>query len=255
MILKGKVALITGAATGIGRATAELFAQEGAKIAIADIKDKEADETVQKIRRAGGEALYIHADLSRMSNVETAVKKTAEIYGRLDIFFHNAGIPGPGFLERTTEEDYDLMMAINLKAAFFGAKCAVPELKKAGGGNILFTSSGAGLRPSPASPSYSVSKAGLIMLARSLAYHLGKDNIRVNCICPGMVQTSLWPGFISRNPEVKPEDVTKGYLDRRAIKRFGTSEEMAYAALFLVSPQASWITGVALPVDGGGAAG
>jgi NAD(P)-dependent dehydrogenase (short-subunit alcohol dehydrogenase family) len=255
MILEDKVALITGAATGIGRETAKLFAREGAKIAIADIKDPEANQTVQMIAKAGGEAFCIHADLSRMADVEMAVNQAAERWGKLDIFFHNAGIAGPGFLDRTTEEEYDLIMDINLKAGFFGAKHAAPMLRKAGGGNILFTGSGAGIRPSPASPTYSVSKAGLIMLTRCLAYDLAKDNIRVNCICPGIVETPLWPSFMSRNPEMKPEVLEKYYIERRAIKRFGTAEEMAEAALFLVSPQASWITGVALPIDGGGAAG
>jgi NAD(P)-dependent dehydrogenase (short-subunit alcohol dehydrogenase family) len=255
MILEGKVSLITGAARGIGKTTAQVFAKEGSKIAIADIRDPEGKKVVQEIKEEGGEAIYIHADISQIPNVEMMVSEAAEHFGRLDIFFHNAGIPGPGFIERTSEDEYDLLMAINLKAAFFGAKFAIPEIRKAGGGNILFTGSGAGLRPSPASPSYSVSKAGLVMLTRSLAYYLGRYNIRVNCICPGMVETELWPEFTSRNPEVKPEDVTKGYLERRAIKRFGTEKEMAEAALFLVSPKASWITGLALPVDGGGSAG
>jgi NAD(P)-dependent dehydrogenase (short-subunit alcohol dehydrogenase family) len=255
MILEGKVSLITGAARGIGKATAQLFAKEGSKVAIADIKDQEGNRAVQEIKREGGDVLYIHADLSKTSAVEMIVNKTVEHFGRLDIFFHNAGIPGPGFIERTTEDGYDLLMAINLKAAFFGAKYAIPEIRKAGGGSILFTGSGAGLRPSPASPSYSVTKAGLVMLTRCLAYHVAKYNIRVNCICPGMVETELWPEFISRNPEVKPEDVTKGYLERRAIKRFGTAEEMAEAALFLVSHKSSWITGLSLPVDGGGSVG
>jgi NAD(P)-dependent dehydrogenase (short-subunit alcohol dehydrogenase family) len=254
MILEGKVAMITGAATGIGQATAKLFAQEGAKIVIVDLKDDEANETVQKIKDAGGEAFYLHADLSKIANMEMAVKKAAETYGRLDIFFYNAGIVGPGFLENTNEADYDLCMSINLKAALFGSKYAAPEIKKAGGGSILFTSSGAGLRPSTASPTYCVSKAGLIMLARTLAQHLGKDNIRVNCLCPGIVQTPLYPEFFSRNPGVNFENASKILMERRAIQRIGTPEEIAHAALFLVSPQAFWITGVALPIDGGSAA-
>ena len=178
-----------------------------------------------------------------------------DAYGKLDIFFHNAGIAGPGFLDRTSEEEYDLAMAINLKAGFFGAKFAAREMRKTGGGCMLFTSSGSGLRPSPASPTYSISKSGLVMLTRCLAYYLGKDNIRVNCLCPGMVKTPLFPDFMSRNPEVEPEDLEKLFIQRRAIKRFGLPEEMAQAALFLVSPHSSYITGVSLSVDGGGAAG
>lgn len=255
MLLAEQVALITGAATGIGRATALLFAREGASIAIADIKDEEAHETVQMIENAGGRAFYVRTDLGKVNNLEMMVKATVDHYGRLDIFFHNAGIAGPGLIDETSEEEYDQIMAINLKAAYFGAKYAVKEMRKAGGGNILFTGSGAGLRPSPISPSYSVSKAGLVMLTRCLAYSLAQDNIRVNCICPGIVKTPLWPSFLSRGPSSSPEKITQHYLDRRAIKRFGTTEEIAQAALFLSSSNASWITGVSLPVDGGGAAG
>jgi NAD(P)-dependent dehydrogenase (short-subunit alcohol dehydrogenase family) len=176
MMLADKTALITGAATGIGCESAKLFAGEGAKVVIADIKEKEAEDAVTQIRDAGGQALFVYADMGKMGD-------------------------------------------------------------------------------SPASPSYAISKAGLVMPTRCLAYYLAKDNIRVNCICPGMVETPLWPDFISRNPEVDPEDLKQIFLQRRAIKRFGTTEEMAQAALFPASPRASYITGVALPVDGGGAAG
>lgn len=255
MVLEGKVALITGAATGIGRATAQLFAKEGARIAIADIKVKEALETVQRIKEGGGEALFIRADMGQVDDLREMVQRTVGHFQKLDIFFHNAGVAGPGYLDQTEEDAYDLTMAVNLKAAFFGAKFAAPELRKAGGGNILFTGSGAAFRPSTASPVYSVTKAGLVMLTRCLAYYLGGDAIRVNCICPGIVETPLWPNFVTRNPEVNEAEFTKQYVDRRAIKRFGLPEEMAQAALFLVSSQASWITGVSLPVDGGGAAG
>ncbi len=254
-MLAGQVALITGAATGIGAASAKLFAQEGASVVIADIKDEEANETVQQIQDAGGKAHYIHADISKVKNIESMVHMTVQLCGRLDIFFHNAGIAGPGLVDNTEEDEYDMLMAINLKAAYFGTKYAIKEIRKTGQGNILYTGSGAGFRPSPISPGYSVSKAGLIMLTRCMAYYLGKDNIRVNCVCPGIVKTPLWPSFLSRNPSDDPEKITQHYMDRRAIKRFGTPEEMAQAALFLVSPQASWITGISLPVDGGGAVG
>lgn len=252
MRLEGKVALITGSARGLGRACAVLFAREGAKIVVADIKDKEGNETVKIIKEAGGEAVFTQVDLSKMTEVKQMVKRAVEAYGRLDIFFHNAAIPGPGFLDRTTEEEYDLAMAVNLKAALFGAKHAVTEMRKIGGGCILFTTSAAGsLRPNPQLLSYSVSKAGLVMLAKCLAYYVAKDNIRVNCILPGVMKTPGLPEFASRNPEVKPEEFMKAMVEKRAIKRFGTVEEVARAALFLVSPEASWITAIVLPVDGG----
>ena len=167
-----------------------------------------------------------------------------DTYGRLDIFFHNAGVTGHGSLEQTSEEVYDRCMTINLKAGLFGAKYAVPELKKAGGGCILFTASSLGLRPSPQTLTYSVSKAGLLMMTGSLARMLAEDNIRVNAICPGpVVTTALWTG--------RDAEFIKATIEQVPLRRSGTLEEMAAAALFLVSPDASYITGVALPIDGG----
>jgi NAD(P)-dependent dehydrogenase (short-subunit alcohol dehydrogenase family) len=254
MKLEGKVALITGAATGIGRATALLFAKEGARVAIADINQKDADETVQKIERDGGEAFFAYTDLRKMTDIEKMVRTTVATYGKLHIFYHNAGVAGPGRIELTTEEAYDQIMDIHVKAGFFGAKFAAPEIKKSGGGSILFTGSGFGLRPSSQSPAYSVSKAALLMLTRALAVSLAKDGIRVNAVCPGPISTTpLWQGVLARNPEIVPEEYTQMNIQVRPIKRMGTPEEMAQAALFLVSPEASYITGVALPVDGGGA--
>ena len=254
MKLNGKVALITGAATGIGRAAAILFAQEGAKVAIADINEKDALDTVRSIESDGGAAFFVHADLVKVADIENMVKATVARYGRLDIFYHNAGVAGPGRIEFTTEEAYDQILDIHLKAGFFGAKYAAPEIKKAGGGSILFTGSGLGLRPSRQSPAYSASKAGLLMLARALAVALAGDGIRVNAVCPGPIATTpLWQGVLARNPEIVPDDYAKMNMDVRPIKRLGTPEEMAQAALYLVSPEAAYITGVALPVDGGGA--
>lgn len=254
MLLDGKVAVITGAATGIGRATAELFAAEGCAVVIGDINDGAAREAVDEITARGGRAEYVRADVTSLAEVEALVRCAVSSFGRLDIYFHNAGTAGPGLLDSTTEEAYDLSMAINLKAGYFGAKYAVPELRKAGGGNLLFTSSTSGVHPSPAgSPSYSVAKAGLVMLTRSLALHLAKDGIRVNCLCPGPVtETPLWGDFVSRNPGVDPGQLTQTILEKTVpLQRAGTSAEMAAAALFLVSPASAYITGVALPVDGG----
>ena len=254
MKLEGKVALITGAATGIGRAAAILFAKEGARVAIADINEKDALETARAIEGEGGAAFFVRADLVKVTDVENMVKATVARYGRLDIFYHNAGIAGPGRIEFTTEEAYDQTLDIHLKAGFFGAKFAVPEIKKSGGGSILFTASGLGLRPSRESPVYSISKAGLLMLTRALAVALAKDGIRVNAVCPGPIATTpLWQGVLARNPEIVPAAYARMNMEVRPIKRLGTPEEMAQAALFLVSPENSYITGVGLPVDGGGA--
>lgn len=254
MKLEGKVALITGAATGIGRASALLFANEGAKVAVADINEKDSIETVRRIVNDGGDAFFVRANLESLTDVQKMIGKAVGTYGRLDIFYHNAGVAGPGRIELTTEEAYDQIMNIHLKAGFFGAKFAAPEIKKAGGGSILFTGSGLGLRPSSQSPAYSVSKAALLMLTRALAVALAKDNIRVNAVCPGPISsTPLWQDVLARNPEIVPEEYENMNKQRRPIQRLGTPEEMAQAALFLVSNEASYITGVALPVDGGGA--
>ena len=257
MKLDGKVAVITGSATGIGQSTAKLFAKEGAKVVIADIKDKEANETVKMIKHAGGEAIFTSVNVTVVAEIEKILKTAVETYGRLDIFYHNAGIAGPGSIELTSEEDYDLAMAINLKAGFFGAKYAIPEIKKAGGGCILFTSSATGLHPSLSmSISYPVAKSGLIMLTRALALHLAKDNIRVNCICPGpIVMTPFWSEVVTSRPGINAEEYKKAIVEQTVpLKRSGTPEEIAEAALFLVSPEASYITGIALSVDGGSAA-
>jgi NAD(P)-dependent dehydrogenase (short-subunit alcohol dehydrogenase family) len=254
MKLEGKVALITGAATGIGRATALLFAKEGARVVVADTNQKDADETVQRIKGDGGEAFFAYTNLLNVTEIEKMVRTTVATYGKLHIFYHNAGVAGPGRIELTTEEAYDQIMDIHVKAGFFGAKFAAPEIKKSGGGSILFTGSGLGLRPSSQSPAYSVSKAALLMLTRALAVSLAKDGIRVNAVCPGPISTTpLWQGVLARNPEIVPEEYTQMNIQVRPIKRMGTPEEMAQAALFLVSSEASYITGVALPVDGGGA--
>ena len=146
MKLEGKVTIITGAATGIGRATALLFAREGAKVVIADIKDEEANQTVKMIQDAGGKAIFTHTDVTAMADLERMIKTAVDTYGKLDILFNNAGVAGPGFLEDTSEETFDRAVSVNLKAGFFGSKLAVPEMRKAGGGCILFTSSGLGIR-------------------------------------------------------------------------------------------------------------
>jgi NAD(P)-dependent dehydrogenase (short-subunit alcohol dehydrogenase family) len=198
--------------------------------------------------------MFVRTDLRNMADVEAMVRATVDAFGRLDIFFHNAGIAGPGRLESTTEEDYDQIMDLHMKAGFFGAKFAAPEIARAGGGSILFTASGLGIRPSRQSPAYSASKAGLLMLTRALAVGLAGDNIRVNAICPGPIDTTpLWQGVLARNPEIESESYAEMNRQVRPIKRLGNPEEMARAALFLASPASSYITGVALPVDGGGA--
>jgi len=258
MLLKGKVALITGAATGIGRTGARLFAQEGAKVIIADINDKEGEKTVNEIRGQGNEAAFIHADLSSVSEIERMVKTAAETYGHLNIFWHNAGVFFPGHIEVIKEENYDREIVVGLKAGIFGTKFVIPVMRQAGGGCILYTSSMVGLRPTPYMPGYSlthsIEKAGLVMLMRCVTEPLARYNIRVNCICPGPVETELWKtgqALQAKASGIDPEEYYKAGKERLPIKRTITEEEVANAAAFLVSDKATGVTGVAFPVDGG----
>lgn len=251
-ILSGKVALITGAASGMGKASALLFAREGASVSVIDINDTLGHEVVRQIHNEGGKAAYIRADVSKVTEMERMVQATVRTFGRLDIFWHNAGNAGPGSLERTSEEEYDFTMALHVKGGFFGAKFAMPELKKAGGGAILFTSSLAGLKASRSSPVYSLAKSSLVMLTKCLALHYSKDNIRINCICPGAVDTPLWPSFVGRDSDVHdPAEVTRMYMQKTPMGRFAEPQEIAQMALFLASPSASYVTGAVIPVDGG----
>ena len=250
MLLKGKVALVTGSASGIGRAGALLFAQEGANVVVADIS-QQGQQVVEEIKQQGKDATFVKADLCLVSEIESMVRKTVEKYGQIDIFWHNAGIPGPGGIDHTTEEAYEKTMAIHLKAGVFGAKSVIPEMRKRGQGCILFTSSISGLRASKSgSIAYSLAKAGLVMLTNCLASALAKENIRVNCVCPGPIETPLLEEIRARLG-MTPEEADKRITELIPIGRYITLEEVAQAALFLVSDNASGITGISLPVDGG----
>jgi NAD(P)-dependent dehydrogenase (short-subunit alcohol dehydrogenase family) len=258
MLLEGKIALIIGAATGFGRASARHFAREGARVIVADINDAEGTKTVEGIKSEGREARYLHCDASRVKEIEQTIKDAAAAYGRIDIFWHNAGIFFPGHIEAIEEEHYDKEMAVGFKAAIFGTKYLIPVMRGQGGGSILYTSSMVGLRPNPYSPRYSlthgIEKAALIMLMRCVVEPLAAYNIRVNCICPGPVSTPLWERAMIESAQlvgIAPEAARKAAGDRLPIKRLITEEEIAEAAAFLVSDKARGVTGVAFPVDGG----
>ncbi len=246
----GKVALITGGASGIGRASALLFAREGAKVMIADINDQMAEETIKLAEKAGSEVRYVHTDVSRVSDLEKMVRDTVKTFGKLNIFWHNAGNAGPGTIEQTSEQDFDKTIAIHVKGGFFGAKYCIPEIRKTGGGSILFTASLVALKPSKRSPTYSMAKASLVMLTKSLALSCGKDNIRVNCICPGLIETPLTPAFLgSDSPTASFKNVAVQTVPLGG--KPGQPEYIAQTALFLVSDAASYITGAIVSVDGG----
>ncbi|HSV77745.1 MAG TPA: SDR family oxidoreductase, partial [Ramlibacter sp.] len=242
-------------ASGFGRAGALTFAREGAKVAVADINADAGAETVQAIRAAGGEATFIRADMSKMADVERMVREAAQAFGRLDIFWHNAGNAGPGSIEETSEDAYDLTMSIHLKAGFFGAKHAVAEMKKVGGGVMLFTSSLAGIKTSRASTVYGIAKAGLVSLTKNLTLSFAPYNVRVNAICPGAAETALWPAFTNRGSDVvdasKTQAVSQMYKEKTPLGRLCDPQDIANAALFLSSDLASYVTGEIMSVDGG----
>ena len=254
VLLKGKVAVITGSTAGIGKTGAIAFAREGARVVVSGRSRQRGEEVVGMIREQGNEASFVPADMLVVADIGRLIKKAVSTYGRLDIFWHNAGIVGPDNIEDITEEIYDNMMTVHLKAAVFGAQFAVPEIRKAGGGSILFTSSVGGLKQSSFSMSYSLAKTGLIMLTKKLAVDLAKDNIRVNCLCPGRVQTQMRltiGGQKAQAMGIDQEEWEKRDRQRIPLGRYVTEKEVVDGALFLVSDRASGVTGVALPIDGG----
>jgi NAD(P)-dependent dehydrogenase (short-subunit alcohol dehydrogenase family) len=254
LLLQGKVALISGSTAGIGTAGAIAFAQEGAKVVVSGRSRQRGEGVVGTIKKQGGEASFVPADMLKVGDIERLIKETVKTYGRLDIFWHNAGIVGPDDVEHITEETYDDMMTVHLKAAVFGAKFAVPEIRKSGGGSILFTGSVAGFKQSSYSLTYSLAKTGLIMLTKKLAVDLAKDNIRVNCICPGRVQTQMRVSIAEQKARaigIDPKEWEKRDRARIPMGRYVTEKEVVDGALFLVSGRASGVTGVALPIDGG----
>lgn len=249
MRLKDKVAIITGASSGIGRASGVLFAKEGAKVIIVDIAQKGGLETVKMIRKNGGEATFVKTDVSRGSDVKRMVKATMEKYGKIDVLFNNAGINLEKTVTDTSEEEWDRVIDVNLKGAFLCSKNVIPEMMQKDGGVIINTASMFGLVGQVHESAYCASKGGMVLLTKAMALDYGPYNIRVNCICPDMIQTPIHEAFIATLAE--PEREVPEMLKTIPLSRFGQPEEIARAALFLASDESSYITGVALPVNGG----
>jgi NAD(P)-dependent dehydrogenase (short-subunit alcohol dehydrogenase family) len=254
MRLKDKVALITGATSGIGQATAILFAREGAKVVIVGRNQKRGNETVKIIKRDGGEAMFVRADVSKAVEVEKMVRAAIEKYGRLDILFNNAGIVLVHKIVDTTEEEWDRVIDTNLKSVFLGSRCAIPEMMKQGGGIIINTSSVFGLIGAPRYAAYCTSKGGIILLTKAMALECAPHKIRVNCICPGSIYTSMQErelAIFSNLHERSEKQVLQSKIQKIPIGRIGKPEDIANAALYLASEQASFVTGATLVVDGG----
>lgn len=248
MRLKDKVTIVTGAGSirpgiGNGKATAILFAREGAKVVAVDRNLEAAEETVRIIENEGGEAIAVQADVTKESDARKLVETTISKYGKLDILFNNVGGAWGGTGLKVTEEEWDTVMDLNLKSVVLVCKYAVPEMIKNGGGAIVNNSSMAAYH-AHGIYAYSASKAGVIALTRCLAVGLAKDNIRVNCVAPGLMDTPLVAPIMTEKRIRRVEE-------RVPLKRHGKAEETAYTVLFLASPEASYITGQTIPIDGG----
>jgi NAD(P)-dependent dehydrogenase (short-subunit alcohol dehydrogenase family) len=254
MRLKDKVAIITAAGSGSGRAGALIFAREGAKVVGGDISSTAGQETVDMVKKAGGEATFVQVDVGKVEDMRRLIDTTVKAYGKINILWNHAGIPGPGLIEDTEEDAFDKAIRVNIKGGFFATKFVIPHMKKAGSGSIIFTASVAALRASPWSPSYSLAKGGLIPFTMSLAVYLGPHNIRANCICPGGIDSPMLRVFVDRTGSMKEdvkENTIKEVMKKNPIPRLATPEDIANAALFLASDEASYINGAILPVDGG----
>jgi NAD(P)-dependent dehydrogenase (short-subunit alcohol dehydrogenase family) len=248
MRLDNKVALITGASSGIGRETALLFAEEGAKVVAVDIHDEGGRETVAMIEAQGGAAIYAHANVSQAAHCENMVRIAEETYGKLDVLFNNAGImhSDDGDSVSTSELVWDLTMNVNLKGVFLGCKYGLPALRRAGGGSVINTASFVAILGA-ATPqiAYTASKGGVLAMTRELAVIHAREHIRVNALCPGPLRTELLMKFLDT------EEKRQRRLVHVPMGRFGEAKEMAKAALYLASDESSYVTGTEFMVDGG----
>ena len=249
MRLAGKVAIITGAAAGIGRASAVLFAREGAKVAVVDMDEAGIQTLVEGVSRSGGEALPVRADVSKSEESQRLVRGVLEGFGRVDILFNNVGIVPHGKIHTTSESEWDRTMTVNVKSMYLLCREVVPLFLRQGGGVILNTSSATALRSVPDRVAYSTSKGAVLALTRSMAVDYVRHHIRVNCLCPGTVDTPSFRQRMAAFPD--PEEALQQFVARQPMGRLGTAEEIAQAALYLVSDEAQFVTGAAFSIDGG----
>ena len=244
--LSGKVAIVTGGSSGIGRATAIAFAREGAKVVVASRREKEGQETVKQVQSAGSEGFFIKTDVSKETDVSAMVEKTIATYGHLDYAFNNAGIEQiPTPLVEQTEETFDQVMDINVKGVWLCMKHQIPQMLVSGGGAIVNMSSISGMIGASGLPIYVASKHAVLGLTKSVALEYAKEGIRINAVCPGMIETDLLDRVFA-NQEVKER-----LIAMHPIGRVGKPEEIAEAVVWLCSDKASFVTGQSLPLDGG----
>ena len=246
-LLDGKVALVTGAASGIGRQSALAFAREGAKVVVSDVTVDAGEETVDMIKKAGGEATFVKADVANQADVQALIAKAVDTYGRLDCAHNNAGIEGaPSPCGECTEENWDKTIAINLTGVFYCCKAEIAQMLKQGGGAIVNTASVAGLVGFAGIPAYVASKHGVNGLTKNIALDYAKENIRINSVCPGVIHTPMIDRFTGGDPEAMAAMVAT-----EPVGRLGKPEEIADAVVWLCTDRASFVTGINLPVDGG----
>jgi meso-butanediol dehydrogenase/(S,S)-butanediol dehydrogenase/diacetyl reductase len=247
MKLEEKIAIVTGAGAGIGAASAALFVREGAKVIAVDIDPAALAQT--SAQRTSADILNVVADVSKRNDVDLVVRTALDKYGRIDILFNNAGIVPPGKIDAIDEVQWDRAMAINVKSMYLFCHAVIPQFKKQGSGVILNTASATALRAVVDRACYTATKAAVIGLTKSMALDYVRDNIRVNCLCPGTIDTPSLAQRIAAFPD--PAKAHKNFIARQPMGRFGTAEEIAEAALYLVSPEAGFVTGMAFAIDGG----
>jgi NAD(P)-dependent dehydrogenase (short-subunit alcohol dehydrogenase family) len=250
--LQNKVALITGGTSGIGEATALLLAEEGAKVSVTGRNLERGHAVADKIENAGGTAMFVQTDVRSATDCNRAVEQTLRAFGAVDVLFNNAGVFFPHTVVECTEEEWDLQLDINLKGTFLMSKAVLPHMIERRSGVIINNSSGWGLAGGDAAVAYCASKGGVVLLTKAMAIDHGPQGIRVNCICPGDVDTPMLPED-ARMRGLKWEDYLAGCA-KRPLGRIGTTVEIAKAVLFLASDDSSFMTGAALVVDGGGIA-
>jgi len=251
-ILNNKCALITGGASGIGRATVELFAKEGAAVVVADINTEQGKQVEREVQQAGGKAVFVPCDVTRVEDCQHAVQVAVEQFGRLDILFNNAGMVRRADVLGTTEAEWDRVMDVNVKSIFLMSKYALPLMAKQGGGSIVNNGSGWGIKGGRNAVSYCASKGAVVNMTRAMAIDHGPLNIRVNCICPGDTDT---PMLHNEAIQVgQPDAQFMAEAAERPLNRYAQPIEIAQSVLYLASDAASFVTGAILAVDGGGTA-